>query len=234
MNIRKTYRMLQQYYSGFSFLPIPSIQKHNYFFYKAYINDQQLYRLFDTVLNKEVLDNHYIITIRKAITNSSVPLTQAMTTDLDAARDTIALFFNDSQFDPQERAYVERTLRILHRALGNFREIEHKLTGDLSNLLSGHEFTGTYKINSDHIDNILDVLHQVYKGIQRMMKRLADFGDDLLHNEMDHRSGQDTQSCVNNLIQGLDRWCRIHKTIIFQVQEWRAVRASHERQEVLN
>jgi hypothetical protein len=234
MNIRKAYRIQQQYYSGFSFVPMHSVQKHNYFFYKVYKSDPKLYQLFDSVLNKEVLENHFILTIRKAIINSSGPLTQAVTSDLDYVSDTVSRFFNESRSDQQEKAYVERTIRILRRGLGNFTEVEQKLTDDLTKLLSGQDFSGSYKINSDHIDNMLDVLHEVYKGIQRMLKRLTDFSDELSLNEDNHQSVTEARSCVNSLINALERWSRIHKTIIFQVQEWRAVRAGHERQEMLN
>src|SRR5262245_14815382 len=117
MDISKTYRIQQQYYSGFSFLPIESVKKHSYFVYKTYAGDGQLYPLFDCVLNKEVLDIYYIATIKKAVTGSSKSITESVVNDLQYARDAVALFFRETGEDHLDLVFVERNLRILVRTL---------------------------------------------------------------------------------------------------------------------
>lgn len=235
MNIRKTYRMQQLYYRDFYFRPTRAVQKHNYFVFMVYKQSHKLKQLFeDSVLNKEVLDNNNIITIRKTITNLGVPITKAVSGEVKHAGDTVSSFFRDLEGDYNDLAQVEKTISILQRSLGKFAEVEQKLTDELTNLLFSYDFTSTYSINSHDIDNILDVLHEVCKGIQRSMKRLSDFTSDMPLIEKNRQPGQKATNSVNTLIQGLQRWCIVQETIIILLQEWRAVRAAHERQEVLN
>src|SRR6185503_5265297 len=120
MDIRKTYRMQQQYYGGFSFVPIRGVKKHTYFVYKVYTSEHKLYPVFDCVLNKEVLDIYYIENIRKAISKSSVPLTHAVVNDLEYAEDAVALFFQETEGAYMKLAFVERTIRIVQRSFDNF------------------------------------------------------------------------------------------------------------------
>lgn len=234
MNIRKTYRMQQLYYRDFYFRPTRAVQKHNYFVYMVYKQNHNLKLLFDTVLNKEVLDNNNIITIRKTIINLGVPITQAVFADVKHAGDTVSLFFQELNGDYNDLAQVEKTISILQRSLIKFGEVEQKLTDEFANLLFSYDFTNLYSINSHDIDNILDVLHEVCKGIQRSMKRLTEFTSDMPLIEKNRQPGLKATHSVNNLIKGLQRWCTVQEAIIILLQEWRAVRAAHERQEVLN
>jgi hypothetical protein len=234
MNIRKTYRMQQLYYRDFYFHPTRVVQKHNYFAYMVYKPVPKLKLLFDTVLNNEVLDNNHILTIRQTIIKLGVPLTQAVSADVKHAGDTVSLFFRDMESDPNDLAHVEKTINILQRSLGKFAEVEQKLTDELTNLLFSYDFTGRYSITSHDIDNILDVLHEVCKGIQRSIKRLSDFTSDMPLIEKNSQPGLKATTSVNNLITGLHRWCTVQEAIIIQLQDWRSVRAAHERQEVLN
>lgn len=226
--------MQQQYYRGFFFVPMRSVKMHNHFIYKEYKGIHKIYRLFESVLHNEVLDNYYIVSIRKAIINSSVPLTQTAVRDMEPARDAIASFFRECPAEHDNFPYVESTVRILQRSLNNFREVQQKLEDELSNLLSSHDFTGLYKINSEDIDNILDVMHQVHKGIQQNGNRLSDFTAGMPFTEKNQQVALDTKYAVYNATESLQKWCRVQETLIHQLQNWRKVRAEHERQEVLN
>lgn len=234
MDIRKTYRMQQQYYNGFSFLPIPALKTHNNFVYKLYAGEQNLYPLFDCVLNKEVLDNYYIVSIRKAITKEAMPLAHAVKGDLEYAADAVALFFRETAEDHSELSYAESTLRILQRSLDNFEEVQQRLSNDLQQLLSGHEFTSLYKTCSEDVANIIDVLNQVVDGIERNGVRLKDFTSQLPFTGKHKKPGLLARYCVNNLVEGLRKWCGVQDAIIHQLEAWRAIRVLHERQELLN
>jgi hypothetical protein len=234
MDISKTYRMQQQYYSGFAFLPMESVKKHNYFVYKFYAAQQNLYPVFDSVLNKEVLDNHYIISIHQAIQSSGITYTAAVMADLEYAQDAVSLFFRETNTQFRDLAYVTGAIRILQRSLANFTDVQERLNSDLKNLLSGHEFTSLYKTSSEDIGNIIDVLQQVCKGIQRNHDQLKNFIA-ALPLKGDHKQPASVAKyCVHNLAEGLVRWRRVQETIIHQLRGWRAVRVQHERQELLN
>src|SRR5438270_6948039 len=175
MNIRKTYRMQEQYYRGFFFVPMRSVKMHNYFIYKEYKGIHKIHPLFESVLHKEVLDNYYIISIRKAIINSSIPLSQTAVADVENTRDAVASYFQECPDELNKHPYIESTISILLRALGKFKEVQHKLKDELTKLLSGNDFTGTYKINTEDIDKILDIMFQMHTGIRKNLKLLSDF-----------------------------------------------------------
>jgi hypothetical protein len=234
MDIRKTYRMQQQYYSGFSFVPIDGVKKHTHFVYKAYTKDHQLYPLFDCVLNKEVLDIYYIVNIRKAISNSCVPHTHAVINDMEYAADAVSLFFKETKGAYLKLSFVERTVRIVQRSLHNFEEVQKKLTSDLSDLLRGHDFTSLNKTSSEDIVNMIDVLQQVCKGIEFSITHLSEFAGALPIKGKDRQPALVAKYCVNNLVEGLQRWCKVQESIIHELEGWRSVRVLHERQEVLN
>jgi len=234
MNIRKAYRMQEQYYRGFFFVPMRSVKMHNYFIYKEYKGTHKIYPLFESVLHKEVLDNYYIISIRKAIINSSVPLSQTAITDIEHTREVVASYFQECPEELNKHPYIESTISILLRALGNFKVVQHKIKDELTKLLSGNDFTGTYNINTEDIDKILDVMYQMYKGIQKNLKHLSNFKIPLPLNDKILEVASTTQYAVYNAMEALQRWCRVQETLIQELQNWRKVRAEHERQEVLN
>jgi hypothetical protein len=234
MDIRKTYRMQQQYYNGFSFLPISSVKEHTYFVYKLYTKNQNMYPLFDCVLNKEVLDIYYIVNIQKAITTSSVPLSHAVLADLQYAQDAASLFLNESGEDHENLAYVLGAIRLLKRSLDNFGEVQEKLFIDLKNLISGHDMSGMYKASSEDITNIIEVLQQVCKGVQRFLNQLSEFLRDLPLKGKYRQQASMAKYCVGNCVEGLRRWMKVQESIVHQLEGWRTVRTLHERQEVLN
>jgi hypothetical protein len=234
MDIRKTYRMQQQYYSGFSFLPIASVKQHTYFVYKLYTKEQNMYPLFDCVLNKEVLDIYYIVNIQKAISSSSVSLSQSVMADLEYALDAVALFFRESGSDHEHLDYVQGAIRVLNRSLVNLNEVHKKLFNDLKDLISGEDMTSRQKISSEDITNIIDVLQQVCKGMQRFRSQLSDFIRNLPVKGKHRQPASMAKYCVSNSIEGLKRWAQVQESIIHQLEGWRSVRVLHEKQEVLN
>jgi hypothetical protein len=226
--------MQQQYYSGFSFVPMHDAKKHLWFVYKQYSQHEHLYPLFDSVLNKEVLDTHYIVAIHKSVTSTIVPITKAVVNDLEYARDAVALFFRETADTFINLVFVERNLRILLRSINNFKEVQQKLDDDLANLLSSHDFTGSHKTNSEDIANMIDVLQQMCKGIQVCISRLLEFTGQLPATGKYRQPVSMARYCVKNLVEGLQKWCRMQESITYQLQGWRSVRVVHERQEVLN
>jgi hypothetical protein len=234
MDIRKTYRMRQQYYNGFTFLPIASVKQHTYFAYKLYTKDQNMYPLFDCVLNKEVLDVYYVVNIQKAIISSSVSLSQAVMGDLEYAHDAVSLFFRETGSYFEDLDYVLGTIRILNRSMANFSEVQQKLLKDLKYMMSGSDMNNSQMISSEDITHIIDVLQQVCKGMLRFRKQLAEFTFDLPVKGKFRQPASMAKYCVNNSIEGLKRWMHVQESIIHQLQGWRSVRKLHEKQEVLN
>jgi hypothetical protein len=232
MDIKKTYRMQQQYYNGFSFLPIDSLKEHTYFVYKLYAKQQNLYPLFDCVINKEVLDIYYIVNIQKAISSSSASLSHSVMADLEYADDAVTLFFRETGADHQRLAYVQGAIRVLNKSLVNSLEVQQKLYGDLKNLISGHN--SKQKTGSEDITNIIDVLLQVCRGIERFRGQLAEFVQDLPLKGKHRQPALMAKYCVNNTIEGLKRWSKVQESIVHQLEGWRVVKVLHEKQEMLN
>lgn len=226
--------MRQQYYNGFTFLPIASVKQHTYFAYKLYTKNQNMYPLFDCVLNKEVLDIYYVVNIQKAISSSSVSLSQAVKGDLEYALDAVTLFFRETGTVYEDMDYVLGAIRVLNKSLVNFGEVQQKLFKDLKHLVSGGDMNSAQKISSEDITNIIDVLQEVRKGMLRFRNQLEAFTRDLPLKGKHRQPASMARYCVNNSIEGLKRWAQVQESIIHQLQGWRTVRILHEKQEVLN
>lgn len=234
MNVRQTYRIQQQYYSGFSFFPIRGLKKHHFFMYKIYARNHKINFLFNSILNNEVLDANYIVAIRKKLVNSSLSQTKSVVTELQKALEATAELVHVPSNEKRILLQTLGRLRSLERTLSAYHDVQHKLIDELKQLLSGKHFSSYYRTSSEDIGTVMNILQQLTDGIQCSINCLQDFNS-LQPLAANHRPAvllaRYYMTCLTNELQKL---LQVQQMIIHQLHGWKCVRLAHEQQEVLN
>jgi hypothetical protein len=233
MDISQAYRMQQQYYGDFHFFPLRGLKKHNYFMYKLYAHNQKLQPVFDSVLNREVLDTNYIIAIRKKLIKSILPQTRTVVTELHNTQEAMPELLRTSMANNRLVLSSLGALRSLQRTLTTYQDTQHRLIDELKQLLSGRQFSGPFKTTTEDITSVIEILNQLNDGIDSSIEILENFRRQPVPN--DNRSAiLLARYYVNNLVDELRKLLQVQGMVIHLLQGWKVVRSVHELQEVLN